>query len=169
MKVLVAYYSETGNTEKLAKALYEGIEQAEKDILAIDQIKDLEDLERYDLVYCGFPVHSHSVPRKAEEFIKSLPAGKNVAFFATHGSLRGGQLAVTAFYHALSMTSKGTVLGTFGCRGKVRPELIESLLNKAEYRSWALEAQSAAGHPDQGDLEDAKEWANWMIRKARAK
>jgi len=166
MKVLVAYYSETGNTEKLAKAIYEGLEQVEKDILPISEVKEVDE---YDLIFCGFPVHSHSVPRKAEEFIKNLPAGKNVAFFATHGSLRGGQLAVTAFYHALSLTSKGMVLGTFGCRGKVKPDLIEAFLNKAEYRSWALEAQSAAGHPDQGDLEDAKEWANWMIRKARSK
>ncbi|MBW1997660.1 MAG: flavodoxin domain-containing protein [Deltaproteobacteria bacterium] len=166
MKVLVAYYSETGNTEKLAKAIYEGIAQVEKDISPISEVRELD---QYDLIFCGFPVHSHSVPRKAEAFIKNLPTGKNVAFFATHGSLRGGQLAVTAFYHALSLTSKGMVLGTFGCRGSVKPALIESLLNKAEYRSWALEAQSAAGHPDQGDLEDAKEWANWMIRKARSK
>ncbi|MBW2028562.1 MAG: flavodoxin domain-containing protein [Deltaproteobacteria bacterium] len=166
MKVLVAYYSESGNTEKVAKAIYEGIEKAEKDILPVSEVKDVE---TYDLVFCGFPVHSHSVPRKAEEFIRSISAGKSMAFFATHGSLRGGQLAVTAFYHALSLTSKGTVLGTFGCRGRVKPDLIESLLNKAEYRSWALEAQSAAGHPDKGDLEDAKEWANWMIRKARSK
>ncbi len=35
MKALVAYYSESGNTEKLAKAIYDGIIVPEKKILPI--------------------------------------------------------------------------------------------------------------------------------------
>jgi flavodoxin len=165
MKALVAYYSDTGNTEKIARGVYEGIEQAEKEILPIEQVKDVED---FDIIFCGFPVLSHSVPGTAQAFIKNIPEGKKVAFFATHGSLRGGQLAVQAFYYALSLASKETVLGTFGCRGKVKSSIIDALMKKAEHRSWAIEAQSAVGHPDQGDLEDAKSWAKAMIAKARA-
>lgn len=165
MKALVAYYSNTGNTEKLARGIYEGIEQAEKEILPIKKVKDVKDI---DIIFCGFPVQSHSVPGEAEAFIKSIPIGKKLAFFATHGSLRGGQLAVQAFYYALSLASKETVLGTFGCRGKVKSSIIDALMNKAEYRSWAIEAQSAVDHPDEGDLENAKSWAKAMIAKARA-
>ena len=79
----------------------------------------------------------------------------------------GGQLAITALHHALSLAVKLTVLGTFGCRGQVRPELIEALLQKPEHRGWAMEAQSAAGHPDNADFEDGKEFADLMIGKAR--
>ena len=165
MKALVAYYSDTGNTEKLARGIYEGVEQAEKEILPIQEVKKVED---FDIIFCGFPVQSHSVPGKAEAFIKSIPEGKKVAFFATHGSLRGGQLAIQAFYYALSLASKITVLGTFGCRGKVKSGIIDALMNKAEHRSWAIEAQGAVGHPDEGDLEDARAWAGEMIAKARA-
>ena len=121
------------------------------------------------MVFCGFPVQAHSVPDKVESFLKSIPEGKKLALFATHGSLRGGQLAITAFYKALSLTSTQTVLGTFGCRGEVKSDIIDALLNKAEHRGWALEAQSAIGHPDESDLEDAKEWAKAMIAKARSK
>jgi hypothetical protein len=39
-------------------------------------------------------------------------------------------------------------------------------MNKAEYKFWALEAQSAAGHPDDADLEDAKQFAKLMLVKA---
>ena len=163
MKALVAYYSDTGNTEKLARGIYEGIEQAEKEIFKINEVKDVEG---FDIIFCGFPVQSHSVPGKAEAFIKSIPEGKKLAFFATHGSLRGGQLAIEAFYYALSLTSKGTVLGTFGCRGKVKSSILDALMNKAEHASWALEAQSAASHPDDKDLEDAKSWAKTMLAKA---
>ena len=165
MKALVAYYSDTGNTEKLARGIYEGVEQAEKEILPIKEVKNAEGC---DIIFCGFPVQSHSVPGKAVAFIKGIPKGKKLAFFATHGSLRGGQLAIQAFYDALSLTSKETVLGTFGCRGKVKSSIINALMNKAEHRSWAIEAQGAMGHPDEGDLEDARAWAGEMIVKAGA-
>ena len=39
MKVLVTYFSETGNTKKVAKAIYEGVGQAEKEILPIEDYK----------------------------------------------------------------------------------------------------------------------------------
>ena len=60
-------------------------------------------------------------------------------------------------------------MGTFGSRGVVKQGIIDALLKKAEHRGWALEAQSAAGHPDAADLEDAKAFAAVMMTKARAK
>lgn len=166
MKVLIAYHSETGNTEKVAKAIYDSIEQSEK---RISQAEDVSDVSGYDLVFCGFPVQSMGLPKKMEAFVSKLPEGKKVAFFATHGSLRGGELAITAFFHALSLAKNLKVMGTFGCRGTVKQGIIDALLKKAEHRGWALEAQSAAGHPDEADLEDAKSFAAAMITKARAK
>jgi len=164
MKILVAYYSETGNTEKVAQAIYAAAEQVDKEI---KKIKEVESVEPYDLVFCGFPVQAHSVPAPVEAFIKEIPEGKKVAFFATHGSMRGGQLAITAFYYACSLASKLNVLGTFGCRGKVKPSIIDALMKKIEHRAWAEEAQSAGGHPDKSDLEDAGQWSMWMITRAR--
>ena len=89
-----------------------------------------------------------------------------LALFGTHGSLRGGPLAISAFYYATSVASQANVIGTFGCRGEVNARLIEKLINKAEYRFWALEAQSAEGHPDDADLEDGKQFAKLMLQKA---
>ena len=60
-------------------------------------------------------------------------------------------------------------LGTFGCRGKVKQKIIDSLMQKAEHRAWAQEAQGATGHPDEADLEDARNWVERMIIKARAR
>ncbi len=163
MKALVTYYSESGNTEKLAKAIFDGMNAPGKEMASIGEAN----ADEADVIFIGFPVHASSVPAKVENFIKGLPEGKKVAFFVTHGSLRGGQLAITALYHALSLAVKLTVLGTFGCRGQVKPELIEALLQKPEHRGWAMEAQSAAGHPDNADFEDGKEFADLMIGKAR--
>ncbi len=165
MKALVTYYSETGNTEKLAQGIFDGIEKAEKEILPV---ADATDLDAYDVIFCGFPVQSHSVPGKVESFLKGVPGGKKLALFATHGSLRGGQLAITAFYYALTLAKNATIIGTFGCQGKVKQQIIDALMQKAEHKAWAMEAQGAMGHPDTADLEDGKDFAAAMIKKARA-
>jgi flavodoxin len=164
MKTLVTYLSQTGNTEKLARAIYEEIHM-EKDITPL---KDVGSVEQYEVIFCGFPVHSHSVPPAAAEFIRKLPPGKKLAIFSTHGSRRGGQLAVTALEQAVSLAVKAKVLGTFGCRGKVSQQLIDTLMNNPEHKAWAIEAQGATNHPDQADLEDGKEFAREMMARASA-
>jgi hypothetical protein len=90
-----------------------------------------------------------------------------LALFGTHGSLRGGPLAISAFHYAITLAPKANIIGTFGCRGEVKASLLEGLMNKAEYRFWALEAQSAAGHPDDADFKDAEQFAKQMLVKAK--
>ena len=163
MKALVTYYSETGNTKKLAQSIYEGIKEKKKEILPLAEVKNIDN---YDIIFCGFPVHSHSVPGKAESFLKEIPEGKKVALFATHGSLRGGEKAITAFYHALSLLKKITIIGTFGCQGMVKNKIIDALMEKAEHKAWTIEAQGSVGHPNSADLEDGKNFAGMMMTKA---
>lgn len=165
MKALVTYFSQTGNTAKVAGAIYEGIEAAERDLAAISEVEDISD---YDLIFCGFPVHAHRVPHSMEVFLEKLPSGTKVALFATHGSLRGGILAVQAFHHGITIGDGLNILGTFGCRGKVRQSVLDALEEKAENWAWVMEARSAAGHPDGADLADAADFARTMITKARA-
>ncbi len=162
MKALVTYFSHTGNTEKIANAIYDVIRVEKK----IAPISEVEGVDEYDIIFCGFPVQTHSVPPVAVGFIKNLPAGKKLAIFTTHGSLRGGQLAVTAIEQAVSLAMNSKVLGTFGCRGKVTQRVIDDLMKKPEDRAWAQEAQSADSHPDSADLDDAKDFALKMIASA---
>lgn len=163
MKALVTYFSETGNTKKVANAIYEAID-FEKEIKPVQEVKTANG---YDIIFCGFPVHAHSVPSKAADFIKQMPGGQKVAFFSTHGSLRGGQLPRQAFEHAISLAIKANVLGHFGTRGQVNQRVIDMLLKSPEHKAWVEEAQSAIGHPDANDLSDAKTFAAEMIAKAR--
>lgn len=163
MKILVAYYSETSNTRKVAEAVFAGIRHSQKTLLPIDQV---DDPGKYDLIFCGFPVQHHSVPAKMIHFLQSIPPGKKLALFATHGSLRGGEKAISAFYAALSLTKGQTILGTFGCRGQVRFEMLDQWMEKPQERAWAMEAQSASGHPDAIDLEDARSFAETLLYTA---
>lgn len=163
MKALIAYYTKTGNTEKVARAIYDAV-QADKEILPVE---DVRDWKGYDIVFCGFPVHAHSVPGKVAPVVRQLPPGQAVAFFSTHGSLRGGQLPRQAFEHALGLASKARVLGHFGCRGKVDPAVLEALRTQHEHRAWAEEAPGALHHPDDHDLADARDFALRMMAKVR--
>lgn len=163
MKILVAYYSQTGNTGKVAEAIFSGIKHNQKILLPIDQV---DDPGKYDLIFCGFPVQHHSIPAKMTHFLQSIPPGKKIALFATHGSLRGGEKAIAAFYTAVSLTGGRSIIGTFGCRGQVPFALINEWMEKPQERSWAMEAQSANGHPDAADLEDARSFADLMLHAA---
>ena len=90
----MTYYSETGNTEKLARAIYDGIKWAVKGIVTV---KEAPKVEHYDVIFCGFPVHASSVPPKVEPFLKGVDEGKMLAIFATHGSLREGSWRLQRF------------------------------------------------------------------------
>ncbi len=159
MKTLVTYFSHTGNTKKIAESIYE-ILQGDKEIKKIDEGLDLDE---YSLVFVGFPVHSHSVPIKAEAFLKNIPPGKKIALFSTHGSLTGSHLSREALEYAVVLASKAKVLGSFSCRGKVSPEALEILIKSPEHVAWAEMAESARNHPDQNDLEDAHAFAHWIL------
>ena len=61
MKVLVTYFSQSGNTEKIAKAIWEEASQANE-----ADLKKLEDITPggvagYDFIFIGSPLHSGSL------------------------------------------------------------------------------------------------------------
>jgi flavodoxin len=157
-KTLVAYFSRTGNTRKIAEAIHQALPGA-KEIQTLDRVEGLDD---YKLIFIGFPVHSHNVPYKVELFLKKIPKGQKIALFTTHGSLAGGRLAQEALEHALVLASQARVIGSFSCRGKVSLEALEVLKKSPEHEAWADMAASAVTHPDPSDLEDARSFALWV-------
>ena len=80
MSILVAYSSQTGNTEKVAKAIHEALgEKAE--------LKKQPDVncEGYDTVVLGYWVDKGTANAEALEFMKAL-SGKQVVLFGTLGA-----------------------------------------------------------------------------------
>jgi flavodoxin len=157
-RVLVTYFTRTGNTRRIAEAIHEGLGGV-PDLLPMDKVKDLA---AYGLAFIGFPVQSHSVPYKAEEFLKKVPAGMKVALFSTHGSLPGMKLSREALEYAAILLAKTRLLGTFSCRGKVSMQALEALSRSPEHEAWAEMAATASTHPDAHDIADAKAFATWI-------
>jgi len=156
-KILVMYYSRTGNTQLVAEAIFETV-GGDKSIKSLKELADGE-IASYSLIFAGFPVHSHSVPPAATEFLKAIPQRKKVAFFSTHGSLKGSPLAREALENATALAAGARVLGTFSCRGRISPQDLDVLMRSPEHKTWSEMAVSASTHPDESDLADARGFA----------
>ena len=157
-KTLVTYFSQTGNTKKIAEAIHDTL-QGGKVIKPVDEVQEVDE---YGLIFVGFPVHSHGVPIRIERLLIRIPSGKKIALFSTHGSITGSRLSREAIEHAVVIASQAKVLGTFSCRGKVSAHALEVLSKSPEHRAWSEMAVSAQTHPDEGDLEDARAFARWV-------
>lgn len=69
-KALVVYHSETGNTEKMARAISKGIKEAELDVevKSVDNTS-LDDLVAADAIVLGSPTYFSTVSGKMKAFI----------------------------------------------------------------------------------------------------
>ncbi|MBU1338623.1 MAG: flavodoxin family protein [Acidobacteria bacterium] len=161
-KTLITYFSRTGNTRQIAEA----IEAAVPGNKECRPLAEIESVEGYDLLFVGFPVQTHSIPHRVEQFLKTIPRGKNIALFSTHGSLTGGRLSREALEHAASLVSSARLLGTFSCRGKVSQEALEVLSRSPEHKAWSEMAGSARTHPDEHDSKEAAAFARWVLTLA---
>lgn len=159
-KILVTYMSQTGNTQKIAGAIHEAL-AGEKVIKPYTDVEEKE-INSSDLVFIGFPVQAHGVPPRMEEFLRRIPKGKKIAIFCTHGSFSGTHLSREALQHAAVLAARAKVLGSFSCRGRVAPEVMETLSKSPEHHAWAEMAATARAHPDEHDIEDARAFARWI-------
>jgi flavodoxin len=157
-KTLVVYFSRTGNTRQVAEAIYDAIE-------GVKEIRPLEkaaSLDPFDLIFVGFPIQMHSVPFKAEQFLKTIPAGGKIALFCTHGALPGHRLSREAIEYAVVLAARAKVLGTYSCRGKISVQALDVLGRSPEHQEWVDMAASAGTHPDTTDLAEARLFAQRM-------
>ncbi|MBI4768792.1 MAG: 4Fe-4S binding protein [Deltaproteobacteria bacterium] len=92
MKTLLLYFSQTGNTEKVAKSIQDGIRDAEGlcDLIVLKEF-DPALLAEYDLVGLGSPVFYYKEPFNVQDFIEGLPElnGQHWFVFCTHGNVIG--------------------------------------------------------------------------------
>ena len=174
MKILVAYFSTTGNTEKVAKAIKEGITGHEVDLLDVKG-SDPNSLGSYDLAFIGSGVFGFNVSRKVAVFVKKVPQlPPKLAYFYTHENPQQGAYS-DCFKSVNKIIEKSNceVLGQFDCCGENLAEKAE-LQRQAFRSSLSPEEKKKAeddflnlvkGHPDVQDLENAKKFAVLIINK----
>lgn len=161
MKVLVAYVSQTGNTKKVAEAIYQEI-QGEKEIKELGEISDLEG---YDLAFIGYPIMSFGPAKPAKDFLEKNSSGKKIALFMTHAVPEGAPPIQDYIAKSKEAAVGADVVGTFDCQGELAAAVIEMLLksDNPEFRAFGEMGPSTKGQPDAEKIEKARAFARDVI------
>ena len=61
-KILILYYSRTGNTEKMAKAVAEGAKTVGNMEVELNYHVEVEELDKFDAIVLGAPTYYHDMP-----------------------------------------------------------------------------------------------------------
>lgn len=144
MKVLIIYYSQTGNTQRVARSIRDGFrEQGHEVYVSALKNTDYAMLEQYDLIGIGSPVWCADPP-VLRRFMEGLPYqnGKPAFCFCTHGTMPALYFPVVV----KNLTRHGfTVIGWKDWYGDCKIQVFPS-------------PYFTAGHPDEIDLQSAREF-----------
>jgi len=163
VKVLVAYHSQTGNTKKVADAIFGEI-QCDKEI---KKIEDVAGLEGYTIAFIGFPVWQSGPSEPAKKFLSAQGAGNHIAIFVTHAmlstpadrQLRGKLKGILE--NCKACASHMNLAGFFDCQGELSEAVAELLVksnNPALQRFAGLRGMTL-GHPNEEELHKARAFA----------
>ena len=72
MKAIIIYWSKTGNTEKVALAIQESLQEAGMSVL-LKKVEDAGNIDffSYDLICVGFPSYRWRPPKPMDEFLNT--------------------------------------------------------------------------------------------------
>ena len=164
MKILVTFYSQSGNTEKIANAIYSELKDEDATIQSTKDV-DVSTLSSNDLIFIGSPVHAGGFPKPIKEFLKTLPenASTKIASFYTYG------VPIPSFYDKFGkkvgkqVMKRGlNLVGEFCCLGEHRAL---NLLEKVSPEAAEKAKVESKGHPDEKDIEAAKQFAKEIKSK----
>lgn len=185
MKILVAYYSETGNTAKIAGAIHTEVSSHghKAHLKALGEVT-IDALTAYDLVFLGSACHDADLARPVKRMLEQIPSSPTfkMAGFVTHASYtpeggdRAGQLHET--WAARCILSFGQAcrekgiefLGYYGCMGAPSAPIEQFIHNTivTEEDEWKAYLEEVRRHPDQEDLQKAGEFAQQVLAKCEA-
>lgn len=167
MKSLVTFYSETGNTQKVAEAIFGEI-SGEKEIRHLSEVNTLEG---YDIVFIGFPIMQFGPPRKIRMFLRAHASGRKIALFITHASWEAPDqsAALASWLQKCKAAAEGARLaGFFHCRGELSATSAARFLESEipEVRMFGTLQPATVGHPDIVELEAARNFARRIMTEA---
>jgi ferredoxin/flavodoxin len=154
MRGIVVYYSATGNTAKIAKAIHRGMKEPMECDIAPLKKTDPQTMAQYDVIALGAPIWYFREPANVRLFIYTIPNldGKLCIPFCTHGASPTG-----FFWSVVPMLKKKglTIIGYNSWYGSVYQVL------------HAPKPYLTDGHPDEIDLKEAEDFGREMAERAR--
>lgn len=154
MKVAIIYYSQTGSTKKIARAIHKGMSQSAGrcDLIPVKEA-DPSAISNYDLIGMGTPVWDGGLTPNMRIFLESIPQqeDKHIFSFNTHGVMP--ELYFPGVVRKLK--AKGfTVIGMRDWYGSVHFQIVPK-------------PYFTDGHPDEIDIREAKEFGVEMVERSK--
>lgn len=170
MKVLVTYFSQTGNTQKIASAICEQASQANDAALKkLDEVNP-KDVADYDFIIIGSPLHSGTLAEPVKQFLSTMEGrpGQQMAVYITHFAPAYPDQDMDAFTQPVkaACNEKGIEYkGCFDCQGFLTESLHEMVQKKLNLTDdqWAETVRQMTGRPNQEDVENAKTFAKELF------
>ncbi len=165
MKALVAYMSKTGNTKKVAEAIFEALD-CEKEIMPVEQVADISG---YDLSFLGFPVQRFGPDPKTVRLLQQhCQPGRDVALFITHAAPEDEAQLPEWLAGFRTAAARANIVGMFDCQGQLSKgtKRIMSILPMRGLRQMA-KRDNSQGQPDATRLARARAFARETVAKAR--
>ncbi len=143
-KILVIYYSKTGNTKKMAQAVGEGVKDAggEPDIVNVEDFGDVEKLLEYDGYIMGSPTYFGILAAPLKDLIdRSIKVYKKLdgrvgGAFASSG-IQGGGNETTIHSITQALKVHGLVMPGFSSIGHYGPAAVgepdEKIISECKY------------------------------------
>lgn len=182
MKILVAYFSETGNTKKIAEAIGEEATASGHEVAlkAVGEVNESQ-MADYDVIFVGSTCHSADVAAPLRNILDSIPEGSKfkLAGFVTHSTVmpEGGTWQkemyerwagrCPATFDAAAKEKGIELLGFFHCQGAPSAP-IEAFIRStiiSDKKQWAEYIEDARRHPTAEDIEAAREFARSALAK----
>jgi flavodoxin len=154
MKALVAYLSSTGNTKKIAQAIYDEITW-DKNIMTVNEVQDIGS---YDISFLGFPVHGYGPDKKTREFLKKhCTDGRNIALFITHAAPEEEPELPETLAKFKQAAAGADLRGVFDCQGELAKgvKFFMKIAPNKKLRSQA-KMDNSKGQPDAARVEKAR-------------
>jgi flavodoxin len=165
MKVLVTYVSRSGNTKKVAQAIFDQIEGAKE----IKELAQVDKLDGYDLVFVGFPIEIYGPAKPAADFLEKHATGRNIALFITHAAPQDSPDLPGYMNTCKAAAAQSNLVSMFDCQGELSEQIADFMTKSKDEKliAWAKQRPSTIGHPDAASLERARRWAKEVMAKHR--
>lgn len=170
MKVLITFFSQSGNTQKIAQAIWEEASLAhEADCKKLEDITP-DAVAGYDVIFIGSPLHSGSLAAPVKECLGVLQAssGQKMAGFITHFAPAYPNQDMDGFAEPIKTACKEkgiTYVGCFDCQGALAESMhapVQKKLGLSD-EAWAGMVQQMTGHPNAEDVANAKACAKAVL------
>ena len=157
MKALVTYQSLTGNTKKVAEAIFEAVGD-QKELKELSQVTTLEGC---DLAFVGFPIMGFGPSQEVKSFLANQAAGKNVALFITHASPEDSEPLKDWLQTCKDAAANTDLKAIFHCQGEMSEQIADLMVKSgdAQAAEWGKDRASTVGQPDATRLQQARDWA----------